>query len=271
MDLGLSEKVVVVTGATANIGRGIALEMAREGVKLVAVGRDREAGGKIVREAKERGASDAIFVPADLLEPSSGETIRKAVADSFGTVDVLVNNVGGNSHVGLFADSPPDTWAKDIDITFMTTLRVTHAILPDMIARKSGSIVNVGSISGIVGDYMLSIYSAAKGAVHSFTKVLAKEVGQHNIRVNCVAPYGTLDPDPGAYSTGSRFHPETGFFTKEMAKLRPEDMERLSRKGPLDRNMAVPEEVASAVLYLASRQAAFVTGQILCVDGGALL
>jgi len=271
MDLGLAGKVVVVTAATANIGRAIALEMAREGIKLLAVGRDKEAGARVVAEAKARGAADARFLSADLLEPKSAEKVRQAALDAYGPVDVLVNNLGGNFAVGPFAESDPETWIKDIDITFLSNLRVTRAILPDMIARKSGNIINIGSTAGTVGDYMLAVYSASKGAVHTFTKVLAKEVGQHNIRVNCVAPYGTISSDPAAFSEGSRFHPEKGIFTKAFSNASPADMQRMSRTGPLDRTMAQPEEVAAAVLYLASQQAAFVTGQIMFVEGGTLL
>ena len=109
------------------------------------------------------------------------------------------------SGAGFFADSDPASWAGDIDLNLGTVLRMTHAVLPGMIARKAGAIVNIGSTAGIVGDYMLPVYSAAKAAVHGFTKVLAKEVGQHGIRVNCVAPYGTVSSDPAAFSAVAAF------------------------------------------------------------------
>jgi NAD(P)-dependent dehydrogenase (short-subunit alcohol dehydrogenase family) len=271
MDPGLAGKTAVVTGATSNIGRAIALELAGEGVKLLAVGRDRDAGARVVAEAMARGATDARFVAVDLLDTAAGETIRLAAAEAFGAVDVLVNNVGGNVAIGPFADSDTASWQQDLDITLGTVLRVTRAILPDMIARRTGCIVNIGSTAGIVGDYLLAVYSAAKGAVHAFTRVLAKEVGQHNVRVNCVAPYGTISSDPAAFSAGSRFHPETGFFTRAMAGLDPAERRKMARSGVLPRNFATPEEVAAAVLYLASERAGFVTGQVLPVEGGALL
>jgi 2-hydroxycyclohexanecarboxyl-CoA dehydrogenase len=270
MDLGLAGKVVLVTGATANIGRAIALDFASEGAKLIAVGRDVQAGERVIAQALTQGAQAAVFVPADLLDPASPKRIVQA-AEQFGPVSILVNNVGGNVGAGFFVDSDPQTWQGDLDITLMTTLRMTHALLPGMIARRSGRIINMGSTSGLVGDYMLPVYSAAKGAVHAFTRVLAKEVGQYGVTVNCVAPYGTVSDDPAAFSQGSRFHPNNTFFREKFGQTSPADNAKRRRTGPLTRQIAKPEEVSAAVLYLASSRADFVTGQILTVDGGTLL
>jgi NAD(P)-dependent dehydrogenase (short-subunit alcohol dehydrogenase family) len=117
----------------------------------------------------------------------------------------------------------------------------------------------------------MAIYSAAKAAVHGFTRVLAKEVGEHNITVNCVAPYGTMSDDPAAYSTGSRFHPEHGPMLKAARQFSPEVNAKRRRVGPLPRQIAKPEEVSAAVLWLASSRADFVTGQVIAIDGGTLL
>jgi len=270
MDLGLRSIVTVVTGATANIGRAIALDFAAEGAKLIAVGRDEQAGERLVRQALERGAEAAVFVRAEMLDRASPAKIM-AAAELLGPLGVLINNVGGNVGAGFFVDSDPDSWQGDIDITLMTTLRMTHAALPGMIARKSGRIINIGSTAGLVGDYMLPVYSAAKSAVHGFTRVLAKEVGQHGITVNCVAPYGTLSDDPADFSSGSRFNPTNGFLRKAFAQTSPQDAAKRRRSGPLTRSLAKPEEVSAAVLYLASIRADFMTGQVLSVDGGTLL
>jgi 3-oxoacyl-[acyl-carrier protein] reductase len=270
LNLGLAGKVAIVTAATANIGRGIALELAAEGAKVVAVGRDRDAGARLVEAAGAQGAPDAIFVAADLLDPASPARIV-AEAEALGPIEILVNNLGGNVDQGLFVDSDPEKWAGDIDLNFGTVLRMTHAVLQGMVARRRGAIVNVGSTAGLVGDYMLPVYSAMKGAVHSFTVVLAKEVGQHGIRVNAIAPYATFATSADAFSKGSRFHPESGLFAKGLDSIDEDERSVRQRRTFVGKPFATPEELSAVVALLASDRASFVTGQVWPIDGGSLM
>ena len=170
-----------------------------------------------------------------------------------------------------FASSTPEQWRFDIDVNLMSMLSCTHAVLPHMLAKGTGRIVNIGSTAGEIGDRMLAVYSAAKGAVHAFTRVLALELGLSGITVNAIAPYNTRSEDPYSdMSAGSRIHPETGVFAFARAE-NPELFESMRRRTALTRQQARPAEIGAAAVYLASERAAFVTGQVHHVDGGVML
>jgi 2-hydroxycyclohexanecarboxyl-CoA dehydrogenase len=270
METGLAGRTVVVTGATANIGRGIAVAFAAEGTNVVVVGRDDVAGARVCDALVTGGAKDALWHAADVTDRDQVDAMVAAALDRFGAIDVLVNNVGGNVDLDAFVDSKPEAWAADIDLNLTSTLHCTHAVLPGMIHRSSGRIVNIGSTAGLIGDPMLAVYSAAKGAVHAFTRVLAKEVGKHGITVNAIAPYGTIPDDPeNEVSTGSRFHPD-GLFPRLM-QTRSDVFMAMGRRTVLERQLARPSEIGAAAVYLASDGAEFVTGEILAIDGGTQL
>jgi 2-hydroxycyclohexanecarboxyl-CoA dehydrogenase len=269
VETGLAGRTVVVTGANANIGRGVALAFAAEDVNVAVIGRDEVQGAKVCSQLLERGARDVLWQGCDVTDRTQVDAMAEAVRDRFGAVDVLVNGVGGNVGMDAFAESDPGDWQRDIELTFVSTLNCTHAVLPGMIERRRGRIVNIGSTSGIVGDPLLAVYSAMKGAVHAFTKVLAKEVGQQGITVNAIAPYSTYPDGPDAISTGSRWHSD-GLFANLMAD-RAEELMSIARRTVMERQFAYPSEIGSAAVYLASDAAAFVTGQVLAVDGGTQL
>ncbi len=219
-------------------------------------------------DALERGAKDTLWYSVDVTDRAQVDAMVDAVHDRFGSVDVLVNNVGGNVEFAYFVDSDPATWEQDIALNMGGTLNCTHAVLPGMIERSSGRIVNIGSTAGLIGDPMLAVYSAMKGAVHAFTRVLAKEIGVHGITVNAIAPYGTYPDDfERDVSTGSRWHPD-GVIARA---VRDGGIPGIGRSTNLPRDHAFPGEIGAAAVYLASDGAAFVTGQVLTVDGGVLL
>jgi len=271
MDTGLQGKAVLVTGATTNIGRGIARAFALEGARVAIGGRDAEAGAVVVAEALGAGAAEAVFLAADLLDPAAAAGLVREAEARFGPLDVVVNNAGGNAAVCDFVDSTEEHWRFDFDINVLSALRVTHAALPAMIARgQGGRIINIASTAGLIGDAFLTSYSAAKAALYGFTAELACEMGRHEITVNAIAPYGTMPSNPAERpSRGSRFHPEVGVFGGASG-----DRQRLgniARQTVLPRRMAHTDEIGGAAVYLASRQAAFVTGETIVVDGGMRL
>jgi len=266
----LAGRTVIVTGGNSNIGRGIALAFASEGAKVVIVGRDGEQGRRVHDQILERGAKDALWHAADVTDREQVEGMVEAVHQRFGSIDVLVNNVGGNVDMDDFVDSDPATWHQDIALNIVSTLNCTHAALPGMIERSHGRVINIGSTAGLIGDIKLAVYSAMKGAVHAFTRVLAKEVGREGITVNAIAPYGTMPDDvEHDVSSGSRFHPD-GLLAR-LAETRMEELMAIARRTVMERQFAFPYEIGAASVYLASDAAAFVTGQVLCVDGGTQL
>lgn len=267
MKTGLEGRVVIVTAATANIGRGIALAFAEEGAKVVVVGRDEEAGATVVELALERGAQDAWWYRADLTVESEVRAMVAATVERFGQLDVLVNNLGGNQAVTPFADSTPEQWRYDLEINLVSMLTATHAAIPHL-PEGRGRIINIGSTAGAIGDRLLAVYSAAKGGVHAFTRVLALELGTSGITVNAIAPYNTRSEDPlSDMSSGSRIRPGAGVFAVAREND-PSAFESMKRRTALTRQQARPHEIGAAAVYLASDGAAFVTGQVLTVDGG---
>ncbi|MBL7497509.1 SDR family oxidoreductase [Frankia sp. CNm7] len=269
METGLTGRTVVVTGANANIGRGIALAFAAEGTNVVIVGRDERRGQQVRETLLGAGAKDVLWQAADVTDRAQVGAMVAAVLARFEAIDVLVNNVGGNVDIDAFVDTDPETWQQDIALNLLSTLNCTHAVLPGMIAHGHGRIINIGSTAGILGDPLIAVYSAMKGAVHAFSKVLAKEVGKQGITVNAIAPYGTLPTGSDDVSSGSRWH-ANGLFAR-LGATRREELHSIGRRTVLTRQTAYPSEIGAAAVYLASDTGAFVTGQVLAIDGGIQL
>ena len=241
----LEGKVALVTGAARGIGRGIAEKLAAEGA-TVAVSDVDEATAKDTAEAI--GAA-AFAVGLDVTSRPSVAAAVEAVLARSGRIDVLVGNAGWDS-AGPFLDSDPAVWERILAITLVGQLNVAHAVLPLMVAQRSGSVVTIASDAGRVGSGQEAVYSAAKGGVIAFTKTLAREMARHGINANCICP-GPTDTDLFVEVTAGN------------EKLR----DALIRSIPF-RRLGQPSDIANAVAFLASDEAAYVTGQTLSVSGG---
>jgi len=246
MDLGLRDKIALVTGAGSGIGQAIALSLAGEGVRLIATDLRQETVVATATAATARG-TEAFGLQLDVTDYRQAQAVVQHVMQRFGRIDILVNCAGA-WRVNLFVDSQPEDWTFEVNTCFMGVVHCTRAVLDGMIVQQSGKIVNIASDAGRVGEVRQAVYSGAKAAVIAFSKAVAKEVGRYNIHVNCVCPGFTKTP-----------------ATTE--RLTPELEARIVRLYPLGK-LGTPEDVAKAVTFLASDGASHITGQTLSVSGG---
>ena len=247
------DRVAIITGGTAGMGKAAALAFAKEGASVVINGRNEENLNKTTDEIRSAGGT-VTAVQGDITRSESVKSIVTTTLKQYGRVDILFNYVGGNPNLAPltpFIEQTEDFWDRMIELNLRSTIILCRAVLDSMIKQNYGKIINTGAIAGRVGGPRMAVYSAAKGGVIAFTKALAIEMAPYNINVNCVSP-GPIDT-PGFNK----------IFTGE-AREHASDIVPLGRVG-------LPEEVASAVLYLASDDAAFITGQTLAVDGGATM
>ena len=261
MELNLGGKSVVVTGGGSNIGRAISLAFAREGVHLTLAEIDESQGQTVVAEAKKRGAASAALVPTDVTKWESVQAMVGEVEGRLGRVDVLVNNVGW-THDRLFVEKERAEWEKEIQLNLWGMINCTRAVLDGMIARKTGAIVSLGSDAGRMGEFREGVYAACKAGVMALSKSLAREVGRHGIRLNVVCPGMTIPAAEEDFGALSMWAAETN-----RAWSAPEMQARIAKAYPL-RRIGKPEDVAPAVVFLASEAAGFITGQTLSVSGG---
>jgi 2-hydroxycyclohexanecarboxyl-CoA dehydrogenase len=241
----LQDKVAVVTGAAQGIGRAIAHKLAAEGAVVVVADLDE---AKARSTAHEIGGG-AIGIRTDVTSPESVAAMVEQVTDRLGCIDVLVNNAGWDT-ASPFVESDPEVWDRVIAINLYGVLHTCKAVLPVMAAQGSGSVVNLGSDAGRVGSSGEAVYSAAKGGVIAFSKAIAREVARHQVNVNVVSPGPT----------------DTPLFAS-MGGDDPKLRDALTRAIPF-RRLGRPEDVANAVAFLASDEAAYITGQTVSVSGG---
>ena len=244
----LKDRTAVVTGAASGIGRATAETLAAEGAYVFLGDIDEEKGRAAAAELSARGLG-AEFVRLDVTDLESIAQCKQQVYARRGHADIVAN-VAGWGRIQPFMENTPEFWRKVIDLNLLGPVAVTHAFLDKMIERGSGKVVVVASDAGRVGSLGESVYSGAKGGAIAFCKSLAREVARYNINVNCVCPGPTDTP---------------------LLRAVPEKHQEAFVKATPMRRLAKPSELADAVLFFASDQASFVTGQVLSVSGGLTL
>lgn len=259
MDLGLAGKSVVVTGGGSNIGRAIVLQFAEEGANITIGDVDTDAAGAVAELAKTRGAAGAQVVRTDVTKLAEVEAMFQAATSQFGTVDVLVNNVGWDQLM-FFTQTTPEFWDKIVQINYIGMLNCCKTALDIMIPQQSGAIVSISSDAGRQGEPREAVYGGIKAAISSVMKTLGKENGRYGIRCNAVCPGVTIPADD---EVGSQ-----SMWVNKDSMFTAEQLERVARALPL-KKVGRPQDVANAVVFLASpTRAGHITGQVLSVSGG---
>jgi len=244
--MSLSEKAALVTGASRGIGRAIALELAKNGARvMVNYARD-AAGAEATVQAIQAAGGEARAIQADVSDFKAADSLVKATVEAFGSVDILVNNAGTTRDQLIMLMSEAD-WDTVIAANLKSAFNCSKAAVRVMLRKRSGRIINIASVAGIMGNAGQTNYSASKAGLIGFTRALAREVATRAITVNAIAP---------------------GFVPTALTQDLPAEIKEATLKQiPLAR-WGQPEEIAYAVAFLASDRAGYITGQVLTVDGG---
>lgn len=245
MENRLKNKVAIITGGNSGIGKAIALLFSKERAKVVIAGLDLTKGNQVTKQRK-----NIIFIKTDVTKYPEVEKLIKKTIDKYGKIDILVNNAGGfPQRPEEFLEISDESWNKTIDLNLKGVFNCIKAVVPYMKKQRSGKIINISSISGIVGSLSNIAYGASKAGVINITKTLKKELAKYNITINCIAP-GPVK-------------------TNLIKKIDKEMIKEITKKTPLGR-IAEPEDIAKPVLFFASSDSNHITGQTLVVDGGKI-
>ncbi len=260
MDMDLKGKVALVTGSGEGIGRRTILTFAQEGADVVVNDLDPAKVEKVMAEARAFGVR-VLGKAADVTDQARVNSMVEEIVAAMGKIDILVNNAYASDRK-FFTQSSKADWDKPINVCLYGTLNCTRAVVAHMTARKYGKIVSLVSDAARIGEPNLPIYAAAKAGILAFSRSLAKEVGRYNINVNCVSP--------GATWTERRLREHQAAWDKageeERQKLKIRESKQL-KLYPIGR-LGQPEDVANAIVFLATEKARQITGQVISVNGG---
>ncbi len=253
------EKVAIITGGAQGIGEATTWRLANEGAMTAILDIQLDKAQAVAEEILSQGGKKSIAVRMDITDSQDVKRAVREVEETFGRVDVLINNVGGDEF-GLFIESTEESWDWKIALNLRGTMTVTKAVLEGMVPRKYGRIVNMSSDAGREGEFGEAVYGAAKAGIIALTKAWARELMEHNITVNSVSPFATT---PG----GDLFVEHMQKGESNALKKRPPSPPKLYSKT----GKGTPEEMAAAVAFFASDEASYITGQTLSVNGGRFM
>jgi len=245
MDLQLDGKTALVTGASRGIGRAIALELAREGVKLVIAARRLSLLEELARDIVSARAPEPLVMEADLYQEGAAERLAEAARMALGRVDILVNAAGGSRPYSF--EATREQWAEAMVVNFVRLRELSHAVIPGMIAARWGRIVNITGSSEPRG---INAANSAKAAVHAWAKGLSREMAKHGITINSIQP-GRI-------------------MSEQILRMHPteEDRRKFSQEHIPMARFGEPEELANLAVFLASPRGGYITGTVIPVDGG---
>ncbi len=245
----LKDKVAIITGASRGIGQAIAVEFARQGAKVVLSATTLDNLKETETQFKALNLTDFILTQANVTIQDEVNLVVKKALDTYGKVDILLNNAG-ITRDGLLALMPEKDWDDVLSTNLKSVFLFTKACVKPMVRQRSGTIINISSVIGLIGNAGQANYAASKAGVIAFTKSTAKELAKRNIRANVIAP---------------------GFIKTQMTdKLPVEQQEKIKEQIPLGR-MGEPQDIADTALFLASDASKYMTGQVLVVDGGMVI
>jgi NAD(P)-dependent dehydrogenase (short-subunit alcohol dehydrogenase family) len=275
MDLGLTGKSTIITGGSGGIGRGLVLGFAEEGANVVIATRDAKKGQEVADAAKEM-PGEVIVVATDVTQEDAVEKMTETTEQTFGPVDVLVNNAGGVAYPRPFLEKPREELEWEVNLNIWGVQNCTRAAGRSMVARNTGSIVNITSNSALSPEAanQVAMYGGTKGFVMSFSKALAYEWGPEGVRINCVSP-GWIVPHQAEHVGAGSFWQKYGyefFGTPEaMAKAAEEGEGNFNVSAQPIRRIGRPEDIADTTLFFASDRSAHLTGQLVSVSGGSYM